>query len=309
MRETSRSLIFLVLILFAAAVPALGSESLVLTTNQLRPDLEVLFLAAEPAGAASRIPTFCRTPTPQCPKEEQISIEALAGSRGKIAEFEVGTGRTAGAWRIEGEGEPFPLYLERPRGSTISSLPLLDARQMDSALAETHTQWQGKSFWVNGNLPTNPFLASVSFTFAPVKSTLLRLGAAAPLHMERVTIAEVGINAVNGNLLLVLRPLGKARRLAIPVSAAQQPVPPADVSLFQKQSPRAQQAIRERRLFLGMTQDQARLSQGEPARIETTVDAKGTRVRWSYGSERSGLARHLEFKKGILIRYRETRAR
>lgn len=309
MRGTAERFISLLLILFSTATPAIGSEPFVLTPSQLHPDLEVIFLSAEPAGATAKSLTLCRTPTAQCPKEEQISTEAVAGSRGKVVEYEVGTGRAAGAWKIEGEGDSFPLYLERPRGSANSSLPLLDAGRMEAALAEARTRWQGKSFWMNGNLPTHPFMAAVSFPVVAIKSPVLRLGTAAPLHMEQVTVAEVGVNDANGDLLLVFRPPGKAQPFALPLSSAQQPVAPADVALFQKQGPRVRKAIQERRLLLGMTQDQARLSQGEPGRIETTIDAKGVRVRWSYGSERSGLARHLEFKNGLLVRYREVRSR
>ena len=76
-----------------------------------------------------------------------------------------------------------------------------------------------------------------------------------------------------------------------------------------------QRAVKARQLVIrekgqaGMTEEMARMSLGEPNRVETVVDEQVTKVTWTYGHEHAPVRRQLEFKDGRLIRHRELRGR
>ena len=54
-------------------------------------------------------------------------------------------------------------------------------------------------------------------------------------------------------------------------------------------------AIEEEKVFMGMTEDQALMSWGNPKTVNRTVTGSGVDEQWVYGS-----SSYLYFKKGLL---------
>jgi len=72
--------------------------------------------------------------------------------------------------------------------------------------------------------------------------------------------------------------------------------------LAKKWPPNIEQAVIERKVFVGMTTEQAQLAWGPPARINETIHATGKFEQWVYGSDR-----YLYFESGKLTAIQSSR--
>lgn len=64
----------------------------------------------------------------------------------------------------------------------------------------------------------------------------------------------------------------------------------------QQRAGRAEAAIAQREVFIGMTADEARLSWGEPSRINSTIGSYGRHEQWVY--RRSGGTQYIYIQNG-----------
>lgn len=162
------------------------------------------------------------------------------------------------------------------------------AKRQTRAVA-TAKSYIGKTFWVNfGNYPLRAIYAESGqsiynlkkfekFTVKDVFTGVLSDNSSgASIYLKVITEDKInGLFPFNESYILKSNPLSSKR--------------PA----------RIVNAIKQEKIVLGMTRDEAKLSWGEPKDINRTVGSWGVHEQWVYGST------YLYFKNGVLTSFQD----
>ena len=252
-----------------------------LILGPLNPGTQLIFLDASqrPTGPGR----VCASPPDRSGACRELPLSRFLG---RVAQVQQPLNPTTWPLKLE-DGET--VYV------TADRLPLLaDLKAASDLITREKGSLVGKVIYNNANHP------KAAHQFKDLGPILIDLLEPAPLHhLERFEVSDLRMALKGGDLFLIVR--SGTRGLAISYSE-EGFFSSRDMAPFFKWPKKFQEAIRNRKLLVGMTAQQVLMSIGRPNQIEEIGDEKGVREEWSYKS--FGVERKLTFKEGGLIRYR-----